>query len=106
MKIINGFCWAAPFGLGALLPSIHEYLILAGIGLGNLSTFMIFMINNKLKNMDQFIVGLTSIISIGIIILLYKENIIDKSSGDFLARILISVAYGIGGIYSSMIKTE
>jgi hypothetical protein len=79
---------------------------LAGIGLGNLSTFMIFMINNKLKNMDQFIVGLTSIISIGIIILLYNENVIDKSSGDFLARILISVAYGIGGIYSSMIKTE
>jgi len=67
---------------------------------------MIFMINNKLKNMDQFIVGLTSIISIGIIILLYNENVIDKSSGDFLARILISVAYGIGGIYSSMIKTE
>lgn len=106
MKLINGLCWAAPFGLGALIPSIHEYLILAGIGLGNLSTFMIFMINNKLKNMDQFIVGLTSIISIGIIILLYNENVIDKSSGDFLARILISVAYGIGGIYSSMIKTE
>ena len=106
MKIINGLCWATPFGLGALIPSIHEYLILAGIGLGNLSTFMIFMINNKLKNMDQFIVGLTSIISIGIIILLYNENVIDKSSGDFLVRILISVAYGIGGIYSSMIKTE
>jgi hypothetical protein len=106
MKLINGLCWAAPFGLGALIPSIHEYLILAGIGLGNLSTFMIFMINNKLKNMDQFIVGFTSIISIGIIILLYNLNVIDKSSGDFLARILISVAYGIGGIYSSMIKTE
>jgi hypothetical protein len=63
MKLINGLCWAAPFGLGALIPSIHEYLILAGIGLGNLS-------------------------------------------GDFLARILISVAYGIGGIYSSAVKTE
>jgi hypothetical protein len=44
--------------------------------------------------------------SIGIIILLYNDNIIAKSSGDFLARILISVAYGIGGIYSSMVKTE
>jgi hypothetical protein len=106
MKLINGLCWAAPFGLGALIPSIHEYLILAGIGLGNLSTFMIFMINNKLKNMDQFIVGLISIISIGLIILLYNVNLIDKSSGDFLARILISVAYGVGGIYSSILKTE
>jgi hypothetical protein len=106
MKLINGLCWAAPFGLGALIPSIHEYLILAGIGLGNLSTFIIFMVNNKIKNMDQFIVGLISIISIGIIILLYNDNIIAKSSGDFLARILISVAYGIGGIYSSTVKTE
>ena len=44
--------------------------------------------------------------SIGIIILLYNYDIIVKSSGDFLARILISVAYGIGGIYSSTIKTE
>jgi hypothetical protein len=64
------------------------------------------MVKNKLKNLDQFIVGLVSIMSIGIIILLYNENIIDKSSGEFLARILISVAYGIGGIYSSMIKSE
>ena len=106
MKLINGLCWAAPFGLGALIPSIHEYLILAGIGLGNLSTFIIFMVNNKIKNMDQFVVGLISIISIGIIILLYNDNIINKFSGDFLARILISVAYGIGGIYSSIVKTE
>ena len=106
IKLINGLCWAAPFGLGAIIPSYHEYLILAGIGLGNLSTFIIFMVNNKIKNMDQFIVGLISIISIGIIILLYNDNIIAKSSGDFLARILISVAYGIGGIYSSTVKTE
>jgi hypothetical protein len=104
--LINGLCWAAPFGLGAIIPSYHEYLILAGIGLGNLSTFIIFMINNKIKNMDQFIVGLISLMSIGIIILLYNDNIITKSSGDFLARILISVAYGIGGIYSSIVKTE
>ena len=106
MKLINGLCWAAPFGLGALIPSIHEYLILAGIGLGNLSTFIIFMVNNKIKNIDQFIVGLISIISIGIIILLYNNNIIAKSSGDFLPRVLISIAYGIGGLYSSTVKTE
>jgi hypothetical protein len=106
MKLINGLCWAAPFGLGALIPSIHEYLILAGIGLGNLSTFIIFMVNDKIKNTDQFIVGFISIMSIGIIIFLYNDDIIAKSSGDFLARILISVAYGIGGIYSSTVKTE
>lgn len=106
MKIINGVCWAVPFGLGALIPSLHEYLILAGIGLGNISTFIIFLLRNKIKNTDQLIVGLISIISIGIIILLYDGKVIDKSYGEFLARILISIAYGIGGIYSALIKPE
>ena len=106
IKIINGICWAGPFGLGALIPSLHEYLILAGIGLGNISTFIIFLLNNRIKNIDQLIVGLISIISIGIIILLYDVKVIDKSYGEFLARILISIAYGIGGIYSAFIKPE
>ena len=106
MKIINGICWAGPFGLGALIPSLHEYLILAGIGLGNISTFIIFLSNNKIKNIDQLIVGVISIISIGIIILLYDGKVIDKSYGEFLARILISIAYGIGGIYSALIKPD
>lgn len=106
MKIVNGICWAGPFGLGALIPSLHEYMILAGIGFGNISTFIIFLLSNKNKNIDQLIVGLISIISIGIIILLYDGKIIDKSYGEFLARILISIAYGIGGIYSALIKQE
>jgi hypothetical protein len=106
MKIINGICWAAPFLLGALIPSMHEYLILAGIGLGNISTYMIFLLSNKIKNIDQLIVGLISMISIGIIIFLYEGKIIEKSYGEFLARILISIAYGIGGVYSAIIKPE
>ncbi len=106
MKAINGICWALPFGLAALIPSIHEYLILLGIGLGNISTFTIFLLNNKTKNVDQLIVGLISIISILIIILLYDGKVVDRIDGEFLARILISVAYGIGGIYSSLIKSD
>lgn len=106
MKIINGICWAAPFLLGALIPSMHEYLILAGIGFGNISTYLIFLLSNKIKNIDQLIVGLISMISIGIIIFLYEGEIIEKSYGEFLARILISIAYGIGGVYSAIIKPE
>ena len=106
MKAINGICWALPFGLAALIPSIHEYLILVGIGLGNISTFAIFLVNNKTKNVDQLIVGIISIISILIIIFLYDGKVINKIDGEFLARILISIAYGIGGIYSSLIKSE
>lgn len=106
IKILNGICWAAPFILGALIPSMHEYLILAGIGFGNISTYIIFLLSNKIKNIDQLIVGLISIISIGIIIFLYEGKIIDKTYAEFLARILISIAYGIGGIYSAIIKPE
>lgn len=85
---------------------MHEYLILAGIGLGNISTFTIFLLSNKIKNKDQLIVGLISIISIGIIFFLYNGKVIEKSDGEFLARIFISIAYGIGGIYSLVIKPE
>ena len=106
LKIINGICWALPFSLGIIIPSMHEYLILAGIGLGNISTFTIFLLSNKIKNKDQLIVGLISIISIGIIFFLYNGKVIEKSDGEFLARIFISIAYGIGGIYSFVIKPE
>jgi hypothetical protein len=106
LKVINGICWAAPFGLALLTPSFHEYLILTGIGLGNISTFIIFLLRNKIKNIDQLIVGSVSMISIGVIVFLYDWKVIDQSHGDFLARILISIAYGIGGIYSTIIKQE
>jgi hypothetical protein len=106
IKIINGLCWAGPFGLGALIPPIHEYLILAGIGLGNVSTFIIFLLKNKIKNIDQLIVGIICLFSIILVFFLLYENVIDKTSGEFLARILISIAYGIGGLYSAIIKPE
>ena len=106
IKIVNGICWAGPFGLGAVIPSIHEYLILAGIGLGNLSTFIIFLLKNKIKNIDQLLVGIICLFSIVIVFFLFYENLIDKPSGEFLARILISIAYGIGGLYSTFIKPE
>ena len=106
IKVINGMCWAGPFGLGAVIPSIHEYLILAGIGLGNLSTFIIFLLKNKIKNIDQLLVGIICLFSIVIVFLLFYEHVIDKPSGEFLARILISIAYGIGGLSSAFIKPE
>jgi predicted branched-subunit amino acid permease len=106
IKIINGMCWAGPFGLGAIIPPLHEYLILAGIGLGNVSTFIIFLLINKIRNIDQLIVGLICLFSIVLIFFLFYENVIDKPAGEFLARILISIAYGIGGLYSAFIKPE
>ncbi len=100
IKIINGICWAGPFFFAAFMPVIHEFLILLGIGLGNISTALIFLKYNRLKNKDQMIVGLICLISIVIIMVLYQYDLIAKVQGEFLARILISIAYGIGGVYS------
>jgi hypothetical protein len=68
-KIINGICWAGPFAATALLPSLFPYLILAGIGSGNGSTYLLL---KRYKNINydnndngsdagrgQFIVGIT-----------------------------------------------
>jgi len=100
IKIINGICWAGPFFFAVFMPIIHEFLILLGIGLGNISTSLIFLKYNRLKDKDQMIVGLICLISIIIIIMLYQYDLIEKVQGEFLARILISIAYGIGGVYS------
>lgn len=100
IKILNGICWAGPFFFVAFIPVIHEFLILLGIGLGNISTSLIFLKYNRLKNKDQMIVGLVCLISIVIIMVLYQYELIEKLQGEFLARILISIAYGIGGVYS------
>jgi hypothetical protein len=100
IKIINGICWAGPFFFAVFMPVIHEFLILLGIGLGNISTALIFLKYNRLKNKDQMIVGLICLISIVIIMVLYQYDLIAKVQGEFLARILISIAYGIGGVYS------
>jgi hypothetical protein len=100
IKIINGICWAGPFFFAVFMPVIHEFLILLGIGLGNISTALIFLKYNRLKNKDQMIVGLICLISIVIIMVLYQYDLVAKVQGEFLARILISIAYGIGGVYS------
>ena len=101
IKIINGICWAGPFFFAVFMPVIHEFLILLGIGLGNISTALIFLKYNRLKNNeDQMIVGLICLISIVIIMVSYQYDLIAKVQAEFLARILISIAYGIGGVYS------
>jgi hypothetical protein len=39
-KAANGICWAGPFAAIGAFPAFYQYLILLGIGLGNLSTYL------------------------------------------------------------------
>src|ERR671923_424405 len=56
-KIINGMCWAGPFAAIPLLPSLFPYLILAGIGSGNISTYLLLKkygdVNNSNSNSNS-----------------------------------------------------
>jgi hypothetical protein len=115
-KIINGICWVGPFAATALLPSLFPYLILAAIGCGNVSTYLLLRryrdVNNKNKNNNgnsaghgQFIVGLISLIAIPIVFEVQTSMfIVREDIAVMLSRILISFAYAVGGIYAVRIK--
>jgi hypothetical protein len=113
-KIINGICWAGPFGAITLLPSLFPYLILTGIGCGNISTYLLLRryrdINYKNSNNNnnrnaagygQFIVGLISLTAIPIVFEVQTSIfIVREDIAVMLSRILISFAYAAGGIYA------
>jgi hypothetical protein len=114
-KIINGICWAGPFSIIAVLPSLFPYLILAGIGFGNISTYLLLKkyrnINyNKRNSSDasqgQLIVGLISLIAIPIVFEVYTMVTAREDIVSLLSRYLISFAYAVGGIYDIMIKRK
>jgi hypothetical protein len=114
-KIINGVCWAGPFATIAVQPSLFPYLILAGIGAGNISTYLLL---KRYKNMSynnndngndagrgQFIVGLISLVAIPFVFEVHTNMFTVRDDiSIMLSRILISFAYAVGGIYSIMIK--
>lgn len=114
-KIINGICWAGPFSIIAVLPSLFPYLILAGIGFGNISTYLLLKkyrnINyNKRNSSDasqgQLIVGLISLIAIPIVFEVYTMVTAREDIVSLLSRYFISFAYAVGGIYDIMIKRK
>ena len=120
-KIINGICWAGPFGAIALLPSLFPYLILASIGFGNVSTYLLLkkygVINKSKSNnnnnnnsgagREQFIVGLISLTAIPVVFEIHTGMLtVREDIAIMLSRILISFAYAAGGIYAIMIKNK
>lgn len=100
-KVINGLCWAGPFIAIAAFPSLFQYLILLGIGLGNLSTYIFMKRYSMLDNKEQLIVGLISLVTIPIAVEI--DTSLFNTQQDIavmLSRILISISYAAGGIYA------
>jgi len=104
-KAINGICWSLPFVVIVIFPEFTQYLILLGIGLGNISTFVFLKKFSGLENIEQLLVGMISIImlpvAIEINLLVFAEH---QDITILLSRIFISMAYATGGFYALLKK--
>jgi hypothetical protein len=100
VKTINGLCWAAPFAAIGVIPSLYQYLILLGIGLGNTSTYIFMKKYSGLANHEQIIVGAVSLAAIPLAILIDTSFVANQTIAVIVSRIMIAVAYGAGGIYA------
>lgn len=100
-KTLNGISWAGPFAAITAFPSFYQYLILAGIGLGNLSTYLMIKKYSSMDNHEQLIVALVSLAAIPTVVII--DSMIFATRQDIaimVSRIFIGIAYAAGGAYA------
>lgn len=106
-KLVNAICWSGPFVAIAPFPSWYQYLILLGIGLGNLSTWVLTRNYNAADNREQLLVAVISLIAIPIAIAIDSSFFAaNQDIAVMLSRILIAIAYAAGGAYALSRRTE
>ncbi|HKU50244.1 MAG TPA: hypothetical protein VJP79_09855 [Nitrososphaera sp.] len=100
-KALNGICWAGPFLAIAVFPNLYQYLILLGIGLGNLSTYFLIKKNRGGDNREQLIVASVSLVALPVALML-DTTILAKNQdvAVMLSRILIAISYAAGGLFA------
>lgn len=97
IKLINGLTWALPFVLIPFLQKYYPFLLLTGLSLGNISTFIFLRKYSKIYSIEQVITGSLTLSSLFSIVVYY--NYTDNYELTlFLTRIMISVSYAIGGL--------
>jgi hypothetical protein len=101
VKVLNGICWAGPFAVIAIYPSLLPYLVLVGIGLGNISTYLLLRYYNGINYREQLIVGIVSLTALPVTYVMHTSIIvIQEDIIIMLSRIFISLAYAAGGVYA------
>jgi hypothetical protein len=104
-KAINGICWSLPFAVMVVFPEFTQYLILLGIGLGNISTFVFLKKFSGMGNVEQLLVGMISIVMLPVAIETNLLGLIEQQDAEvLLSRIFISMAYATGGFYALLKK--
>jgi hypothetical protein len=104
-KALNGICWVGPFTAIAVFPLLYQYLILAGIGLGNLSTYLMIKKYSGADNREQLIVAVISLAAIPAAVMI--DNMLFVTRQDIavmLSRIFIGIAYAAGGVFAFLRK--
>ncbi|NDB31951.1 MAG: hypothetical protein EB150_00965 [Nitrososphaeria archaeon] len=105
IKAINGLCWALPFALIGVFPSMIQYLILFGIGFGNLSTYIFMRKFSGLVNNEQLMVGVVSLAFVFVAVAIDQTLFVhNQPVAVFLSRILIAISYALGGIFALLAK--
>jgi hypothetical protein len=100
-KALNAVSWAGPFVSIAAFPSLYQYLILLGIGLGNLCTYLMMRKYSGQNNPEQLLVGAISLVALPVAFVidssLFSQN---QDIAVMLSRILIAVSYAAGGAFA------
>jgi hypothetical protein len=98
---LNGICWVGPFAAIAVFPSLYQYLILAGIGLGNLSTYLMIKKYSGADNREQLIVAMISLAAIPAAVMIDSMLFVTRQDiAVMLSRIFIGIAYAAGGVFA------
>ena len=100
-KVVNGICWAGPFAMIPIFQSMYPYLVLLGIGAGNICTYSLLRKYSHVSNNEQYLVGILSI-SFMPLAFIINYTILQNSTEltPLASRLWIGIAYGIGGLYA------
>ena len=100
-KAINGLAWAGPFAAIGLFPHFYQYLILLGIGLGNLATYVMMKKFSHINNPEQLIVSAIALWAIPVAFVIDSSLFISRQDiAVMISRLLIALAYGTGAAYA------
>jgi hypothetical protein len=101
-KIINGLSWAGPFVAIPVFHSFSQYLILLGIGTGNISTYLLIKSYSNYDNKEQFVVGIIALFMIPVLFLfdVSLNSILVHQHVLVISRLFVAISYGVGGIYA------
>jgi hypothetical protein len=106
-KALNAVCWAGPFAAIALFLSLYQYLILLGIGLGNLCTYLMIKKYSGADNREQLVVAAISLAAIPVVVAIDSSLFATHQDiAVMLSRISIAVAYAAGGAFALFRKGE